>query len=159
MPSSRSSAAARAPAAGARPSSHRAHRCLFERNDYERRLFNGDQGLVLRVDAGDALGARLTAVFPRRGRFAAFPLDALPDLAPAFAMTVHKAQGSEFDHVALLLPEADMPLLTRELLYTAMTRARRSVALVGDVDLLARAVSRAIERHSGVAERLGNPGK
>jgi exodeoxyribonuclease V alpha subunit len=74
-------------------------------------------------------------------------------------MTVHKAQGSEFDHVALVLPDADMPLLTRELLYTAMTRARRSVALVGETDLLARAVSRAIERHSGVAERLEEPGK
>jgi exodeoxyribonuclease V alpha subunit len=127
---------------------------LFERNDYERRLFNGDQGLVVRVDAGDAAGARPTAVFPRRGRFVAFPVDALSDLVPAFAMTVHKAQGSEFDHVGLVLPEADMPLLTRELLYTAMTRARRSVALVGETDLLARAVSRAIERHSGVAERL-----
>jgi exodeoxyribonuclease V alpha subunit len=132
---------------------------LFERNDYERRLFNGDQGLVVRIDAGDAAGARPTAVFPRRGRFVSFPVDALTDLVPAFAMTVHKAQGSEFDHVALVLPEVDMPLLTRELLYTAMTRARRSVALVGERDLLARAVSRAIERHSGVAERLEESGK
>ena len=132
---------------------------LFERNDYERRLFNGDQGLVVRIDGGDAAGARPTAVFPRRGRFVAFPVDALTDLVPAFAMTVHKAQGSEFDHVALVLPEVDMPLLTRELLYTAMTRARRSVALVGETDLLARAVSRAIERYSGVAERLEVPEK
>jgi exodeoxyribonuclease V alpha subunit len=132
---------------------------LFERNDYERRLFNGDQGLVVRVDPGDAAGARPTAVFPRRGRFVAFPVDALPDLVPAFAMTVHKAQGSEFDHVALVLPESDMPLLTRELLYTAMTRARRSVAVVGETDLLARAVSRTVERHSGVAERLEEAGK
>ena len=53
-------------------------------------------------------------------------------------MTVHKAQGSEFDHVALVLPEVDMPLLTRELLYTAMTRARRSAVLVGE-SALARA--------------------
>jgi exodeoxyribonuclease V alpha subunit len=132
---------------------------LFERNDYERRLFNGDQGLVVRMDSGDAVGMRPTAVFPRRGRFVAFPVDSLTDLVPAFAMTVHKAQGSEFDHVALVLPEADMSLLTRELLYTAMTRARRSVALVGETNLLARAVSRAIERHSGVAERLEEPGK
>jgi exodeoxyribonuclease V alpha subunit len=129
---------------------------VFERNDYERKLFNGDQGIVLRVDAGGAAGggARLMAVFPRREGFAAFPVDALPDLAPAFAMTVHKAQGSEFDHVALVLPEADMPLLTRELVYTAVTRARRSVLVVGEADLLARAVSRAVERHCGVAERL-----
>jgi len=132
---------------------------LFERNDYERRLFNGEQGLVVRVDSGDGLGARRTAVFPRRGGFVAFPVEALADLTPAFAMTVHKAQGSEFDHVALLLPESDMPLLTRELVYTAMTRARRSVVLVGETNLLARAVSRALERHCGVAERLKVAGK
>jgi exodeoxyribonuclease V alpha subunit len=128
---------------------------VFERNDYERRLFNGDQGLVVRVDEAADRGARPMAVFPRRDGFAAFPVDALADLAPAFAMTVHKAQGSEFDHVALVLPEQDMPLLTRELVYTAVTRARRSVLVVGETDLLARAVSRAIERHCGVAERLG----
>ena len=128
---------------------------VFERNDYERRLFNGDQGLVIRVDAGGAHGDELVAAFPRGDGFVTFPLDALPELTPAFAMTVHKAQGSEFDHVALVLPETDMPLLTRELLYTAMTRARRSVVLVGETDLLARAVSRTLERHCGVGERLG----
>ncbi|HEX8791789.1 MAG TPA: exodeoxyribonuclease V subunit alpha [Polyangiaceae bacterium] len=126
---------------------------LVERNDYERALFNGDQGVVLRVaEAGGA--AVLAAVFPRGDRFEAFPLDTLPDLAPAFAVTVHKSQGSEFDHVALVLPETDMPLLTRELLYTAVTRARRSVLLVGSDELLARAVTRTLERHSGIAERL-----
>lgn len=128
---------------------------VFERNDYERRLFNGDQGLVIRVDAGGAHGDELVAAFPRGDGFVTFPLDALPELTPAFAMTVHKAQGSEFDHVALVLPETDMPLLTRELLYTAMTRARRSVVLVGETDLLTRAVSRTLERHCGVGERLG----
>ncbi len=69
-------------------------------------------------------------------------------------MTVHKAQGSEFDHVALVLPDTDVPWLTRELVYTAITRARRSVLIVGPQDLLARAVSRSIERYSGVADRL-----
>jgi exodeoxyribonuclease V alpha subunit len=147
-----------------------------QRNDYDRGLYNGDQGIVVRValDGVDAAASRsndaaasrsvdaeteapaaeLMAVFPRGSRFDVFPLDALGDLAPAFAMTVHKAQGSEFDHVAVVLPDADLPLLTRELLYTAMTRARRSVLVVGDPDLLARAVSRTIERFSGVAARL-----
>jgi exodeoxyribonuclease V alpha subunit len=83
----------------------------------------------------------------------------MPDVAPAFALTVHKAQGSEFDHVALVLPETDMPLLTRELLYTAVTRARRSVLLVGSSELLARAVARTLERHSGIAERLAGTRK
>jgi exodeoxyribonuclease V alpha subunit len=138
-----------------------------QRNDYELGLYNGDQGVVVRVvsdaeelDPGDAAGEAAAsrgtpmAVFPRGSRFDVFPLDALGELAPAFAMTVHKAQGSEFDHVALVLPDEDLPLLTRELVYTAMTRARRSVLLVGDTDLLARAVSRTIERFSGVAARL-----
>jgi exodeoxyribonuclease V alpha subunit len=124
-----------------------------QRNDSERGLYNGDQGVVVRV-AADEEDAQPMAVFPRGSSFEAFPLDAAGDLGPAFAMTVHKAQGSEFDAVAVILPDEDLPLLTRELLYTAMTRARRSVLLIGDPDLLARAVSRTVERFSGVAERL-----
>ena len=129
---------------------------LVQRNDYERGLFNGDQGLVLRVEAGAA--PQLAVVFPRGPRdFEAFPLDALhAEIAPAFAMTVHKAQGSEFDVVAVVLPDEDMPLLTRELVYTALTRARSAALLVGPAELLARAVARSIERYSGIAERLAN---
>lgn len=125
---------------------------LVQHNDYERGLYNGDQGVVVRVDAGR--GPHLAAVFARRDALEAFPLDGSLDVAPAFAMTVHKAQGSEFDHVALVLPEVDLPLLTRELVYTALTRARRSALLVGSEELLVRAVSRRVERHSGIAERL-----
>jgi exodeoxyribonuclease V alpha subunit len=131
---------------------------VFERNDYDKNLFNGDQGLVVRVEVAGEPGARPMAVFPRREAFAVHPVEALHDLSPAFAMTVHKAQGSEFDHVALVLPDVDMPLLTRELVYTAVTRARRSALIVGQADLLVRAVSRAVQRHSGVAERLGKIG-
>jgi exodeoxyribonuclease V alpha subunit len=128
---------------------------MVQRNDYQRQLYNGDQGVVVRVE-GEHGDTSLAAVFPRRDSLEAFPLDAGLDLAPAFAMTVHKAQGSEFDHVAFVLPDGDMPVLTRELLYTAITRARRSVVLVGTPELLARAVSRRIERYSGIAERLAD---
>jgi len=129
---------------------------LVQRNDYERQLYNGDQGLVVRVD-GDGEGPRPMATFARGDSFDAFPLDAAGDLSAAFAMTVHKAQGSEFDHVALVLPDdPDLPLLTRELVYTAITRARRSVTIVAPGSLLARAVSRSLERHSGVADRLSS---
>jgi exodeoxyribonuclease V alpha subunit len=131
---------------------------MVQRNDYERQLYNGDQGVVVRVQT-DHDSPTLAAVFPRRDALEAFPLDAGLDLAAAFAMTVHKAQGSEFDHVALVLPDEDMPLLTRELLYTAATRARRSVLLVGSPALFARAVSRRIERYSGIAERLADTGR
>jgi exodeoxyribonuclease V alpha subunit len=130
---------------------------VVERNDYERQLFNGDQGLVVRAELGDGEGARLVAVFrrPANDDFEAFPVDALGDVSLAFAMTVHKAQGSEFDDVLLVMPETDLPLVTRELVYTAVTRARRSVLVVGAADLLARAVARVVERHCGVAEKLG----
>jgi len=127
---------------------------LTEKNDYERDLWNGDQGIVAWVDAGQ--GPELRAVFPRAEDFVHFPISELTALAPAFATTVHKAQGSEFDHVAVVLPEPGSPLSTRELLYTAITRARRSVLLVGERERLAYAVSRCIARDSGVAERLAN---
>jgi len=130
---------------------------IVQRNDYDRGLFNGDQGMILRIDtgaAGQVGDPEPMIVFPRRDSYDVFPLDSAGDVAPAFAMTVHKAQGSEFDHVAFVLPDADLPLLTRELLYTAITRARRSVTLVGPPDLLARAVSRTMLRESGVAEKL-----
>ena len=131
---------------------------IVGRNDYERQLFNGDSGIVVRVDSRDEREPTLSAVFPRDGALQVFPVDTLYDVSPCFALTVHKAQGSEFDDVALVLPEVDLPIVTRELVYTAMTRARRSVLLVGDRELLARAVSRTLQRYSGVAEKLERTG-
>jgi exodeoxyribonuclease V alpha subunit len=127
---------------------------LVQQNDYVRGLFNGDQGLVASFDSGDADGPHPMLVVARGGNLEALPIGAHTAIAPAFAMTVHKAQGSEFDHVALVLPDVDHPLLTRELIYTAITRARRSVLVVGPRDVLARAVSRTSLRSSGVAARL-----
>ncbi|MCU0657646.1 MAG: exodeoxyribonuclease V subunit alpha [Polyangiaceae bacterium] len=123
-------------------------------NDYDRELFNGDQGVVVRVRDDD--GVHLAVLFRRgAGRCVVFRLDTLrPQLQLAFAMTVHKAQGSEFEHVALVLPSANMPLLTREVLYTAVTRSKTSVIIVGQRDLLAVGVRQPIERFSGLADRL-----
>jgi exodeoxyribonuclease V alpha subunit len=84
----------------------------------------------------------------------ALPLGGHAAITPSFAMTVHKAQGSEFDHVALVLPDADHPLLTRELVYTAITRARRSALIIGPLGILSSAISRTTLRSSGVAARL-----
>jgi exodeoxyribonuclease V alpha subunit len=123
-------------------------------NDYDRGLMNGDQGVVLPVqDAAGRVAA--TALFARDGAFALFPLATLRGLIQsAYAITVHKAQGSETDHAALLLPDADTPLLSRELVYTAATRARASMVVVGRPALLAQAVARPLGRMSGLAERL-----
>ncbi len=126
---------------------------LVSRNDYDLGLFNGDLGVVLRVAQGGREG--LAAVFRRDPGFVAFPLDAVRPLVDlAYATTVHKAQGSEHDHVALVLPPADHVLLTAEVLYTAVTRARRSVLLIGPAEALAAGAARRMERYSGVGARI-----
>jgi exodeoxyribonuclease V alpha subunit len=123
---------------------------MMLRNDYERGLFNGDQGLVLRIFTGSGQ-ARTMAVFPQKESFSAFALDSLgADIALSFAMTVHKSQGSEFDNVGCMLPDRDMPLLTCEVIYTAVTRCRSSVVLLCTRALLYRSVNRQGERFSGV---------
>jgi exodeoxyribonuclease V alpha subunit len=128
---------------------------MMLRNDYDRGLFNGDQGIVLRVSEPESASHRFMAVFPRGEDSAIFHLDTLrPDLDLAYAVTVHKAQGSEYDYVGLVLPETDLPLLTRELLYTAMTRSRKSVVILGEKDLLKKGIQARIERSCGIGEKL-----
>jgi exodeoxyribonuclease V alpha subunit len=127
---------------------------IMLRNDYDRGLYNGDQGLVVRVREG-APPPPPMALFPVAGRWSAFDLDSLRDnIALAFAMTVHKAQGSEFDDVALVLPETPIPLLSRELLYTALSRSRRALIICGSPSVLAAGVARPLARLSGVGARL-----
>ena len=93
-------------------------------NDYGVRLFNGDVGLILPEEAG---GGRLYAFFQGADqRIRRVPLGRLPQHEPVFAMTVHKSQGSEFDEVLLVLPGQAGPILTRELVYTGVTRARKT---------------------------------
>ena len=127
---------------------------IVVRNDYYRGLFNGDQGVIVNSIDADAKRS-LAAVFMRGNEFVSFRIDTLRDLLePGYATTVHKAQGSEFDVAALLLPDRDLPLLTRELLYTAASRCRRGVAIVGDAAMLAAGIARKADRYSGVAEEL-----
>ncbi len=124
------------------------------RNDYERGLFNGDNGIRLWVRRGN--DARIPmAIFPRGDNFVAFRFDALREFVElGYAMTVHKAQGSEFDSIAILLPEKPIAVLTRELLYTAVSRSRTSVVIVGDESVLSDAIASRVERFSGLADRL-----
>lgn len=128
---------------------------LVTRNDYERGLYNGDQGLVILAREGRGPVRRL-AVF-RRGDedFVSFPIEVVESrLELAYAVTVHKAQGSEHERVAIVLPEEPAPLLTRELLYTAVTRARRNVLIFGEEARLIEGVRRRVERQSALATRL-----
>ncbi|WP_305042374.1 exodeoxyribonuclease V subunit alpha [Geoalkalibacter sp.] len=125
---------------------------LVTGNDYRLGLFNGDVGLIW--PDPESNGA-LRAFFQQAGgelRKIAPPR--LPAHETVYAMTVHKSQGSEFDEVLLILPESPGELLSRELLYTGVTRARRKVAVWGEEDLLHRVVGRRVQRRSGLREAL-----
>ena len=125
------------------------------RNDPLLRLFNGDIGIAL--PAGGAAGAELAVFFEDRaapGGFRAVSPLRLPAHETAFAMTVHKSQGSEFHDVLVLLPAQRSPVVTRELLYTAVTRARRRVAVAAGEELVAAAVRAPTQRRSGLIARL-----
>ncbi len=127
---------------------------VMQRNDYQHGLWNGDQGVVVRAVGLDGR-PRLAAVFARGGDFVAFPIETLAgDLGLGFALTVHKAQGSEFDDVALLLPDEDLPLLSRQILYTALTRCRRAAVIVGTRAVFLAGLARTVERFSGLPARL-----
>jgi exodeoxyribonuclease V alpha subunit len=78
----------------------------------------------------------------------------LPAHEPAFALTVHKSQGSEFRDALLILPERDAPVLTRELLYTGVTRVRETVEVWAAENILRQTIERKIERNSGLRDRL-----
>jgi exodeoxyribonuclease V alpha subunit len=139
---------------GSRPELVPGEPVMITANDYQRGLFNGDQGIVIRADEG--LGRHhYRAVFRTGGELRPFAIEALRDrLELAWALTVHKSQGSELDAVALVLPHDDLPLVTRELVYTGITRARTGVAIVGARQLLVAAGKRRALRYSGLADRL-----
>lgn len=123
---------------------------LVIENSYRHGLFNGDVGICLRQADGNV------AVFFSNGGqdVRAFHPAALPAHASAFALTVHKAQGSEFDQAWIVLPQQDARTLTRELLYTALTRARNRVHLFAREDILRTLLARKAQRVTGLAERL-----
>ena len=126
---------------------------LITRNDYSLGLFNGDMGLTL--PAPDSGKKDLYVYFPgSSGQLRRFLPHRLPEHETVFAMTVHKSQGSEFDDVLLILPEKDYPILTRELIYTAITRARQNISIWGTEEVVRVAVSRKIERTSGLRDAL-----
>lgn len=119
-------------------------------NDYSLGLMNGDLGVLLPVKGA------LKVVFPMADRsFKKVPPSRLNDVETVYAMTVHKSQGSEFDHTALVLPDKMNPLLTRELIYTGITRAKSLFTLVTPrVNLLGEAVKRRTHRASGLGDIL-----
>jgi exodeoxyribonuclease V alpha subunit len=120
---------------------------LVTANDYQARLYNGDTGVVVDVEG------RPRAAFRRDGEIVYLPTSRLSDVQTLHAMSVHKSQGSQFRSVTIVLPTPDSPLLTRELFYTAITRAERHVRIVGTPEAVAAAVARPIRRASGLRGR------
>ncbi len=127
---------------------------LVTRNDYGLNLMNGDIGIALRVPDGHSEEAPLRVAFPRndgRGGVRFVLPSRLSEVETVYAMTVHKSQGSEFAHTALVLPDALNPVLTKELIYTGITRAKYWFSLVEPrKGVLEEAVERKVKRISGL---------
>jgi exodeoxyribonuclease V alpha subunit len=122
---------------------------MVTRNDHALGLYNGDIGVVMEdehgrlrvyVDTSDGI----KAVLPSR----------MPEHETAYAMTVHKSQGSEFEHTYFILPDRVNPVLTKELVYTAVTRAKKKLTLMCMPEVLANAVQQRVQRFSGLKEKL-----
>ena len=131
---------------------YRGRPIMITRNDYTLRLFNGDVGLVL-PDPESGGDARV--YFPSAdGIIRKFHPLRLPKHETVYAMTVHKSQGSEFNTILMVLPDRLSPVLTRELIYTGITRAREAVTVCGSGSVFRAAVARRIERTSGLRDAL-----
>lgn len=126
---------------------------MILRNDSTLGLFNGDIGIMLRNQDNE-----LKAYFQLSdGQIKGFQPSRLPQHETAYVMTVHKSQGSEFEHTALVLPTQYSPIVSRELVYTALTRAREKLTLYAHKPVLDKAVATATQRRSGLAEWLNQP--
>jgi exodeoxyribonuclease V alpha subunit len=125
---------------------------LVTSNDYENALYNGDSGIVVQI------GDELAAAFRRGGAPVVLPLVRLSEVRPLHAMTVHRAQGSQFDEVTVLLPFADSRLATRQTFYTAITRATTRVRLIGSVDAVRACIERRAARATGLRDRIDAAG-
>ena len=118
---------------------------LITRNTRERNLFNGDIGITVEGAGG------MVAIFPRGDEVVVCPVDLLPEHDLAYSITVHKSQGSEFDNVLVLLPnDVENPLLSRPLVYTGVTRAKKRAVVMGTEAALRKALATSVERDTGI---------
>ena len=117
-------------------------------NDRANGLFNGDVGILVDSEHGPRVA------IDANGQIRLLPLARLGAWETWWAMTIHKSQGSEFDHAVVSLPARSTRILSRQLLYTAVTRAREQVTVVGPEEVIRLAVDRPITRASGLRDRL-----
>ena len=116
-------------------------------NDYDMKIFNGDTGIICKED-------RLNAYFPGDDALRKINPYLLKSYEKSFCMTVHKSQGSEFENVIFVLPNEDSRVLTKELIYTALTRAKKNITVIGSKEILNAGILRKTERSSGLSSRL-----
>ncbi len=122
---------------------------MITKNDYNKLLFNGDMGMLVKTKG------EIKAFFQDKdSSLRSFNISQLKTFEHAFAITVHKSQGSEFDHVLLVLPSVSSPVLTRELLYTAITRARKKVTIAGSIDVIKHAAITHSKKLSNITKLL-----
>ena len=123
---------------------------MITRNDPTLQLYNGDIGVAAETTQG------LRAVF-KRDELVTYPRTHLGEHEAVHALTIHKSQGSQFKEVVVSLPAESSRLLTRELLYTAVTRASDAVTIIGELDVVRQAIERKVQRASGLGARLWGP--
>ncbi|MFD6101695.1 exodeoxyribonuclease V subunit alpha [Nocardia salmonicida] len=122
---------------------------LVTANDHEARIYNGDTGVIIRRPDGSLRAALQRGSEP----YLVHPTQ-FPAVVTVFAMTIHRSQGSQYDTVSVVLPEPESTLLTRELLYTATTRARTHVRIIGTEDSIRAAIGRRVLRASGLSRTV-----
>ncbi len=122
---------------------------MVNSNDYKKGLFNGDTGVAVEKSGK-------TTVFFKGldNKLKQYRYSDLPSHDTAFAITIHKSQGSEFDSVLMVIPDRFSPVVTHQLLYTGVTRARKKVILIGNLDIMKAAIRMNTKRHSGIKECL-----
>lgn len=122
---------------------------MVNANDYKKELFNGDTGIIFETENENCVFFKTLDDKTKK-----FRVTDLPDHDTAFAITIHKSQGSEFDCVLMIIPDRVSPVVTRQLLYTAITRAKKKVIILGDLKIIKTAMSVDLKRNSGITKCL-----
>ena len=129
---------------------------MITENDYSRQLFNGDIGILLSDQEALNHWSFYFRTLGNTSLFRKVSPYSLPKHEKAFAITIHKSQGSEYDQVFLFLPYHHSPILTRELLYTGITRTKKGLVIIASKDIFTASLAHRNKRHSGLTEKLNN---
>lgn len=124
---------------------------MIKKNDYQNNLFNGDFGVIFKND-----NKEYKAFFKTQNGLNEFYLSKLSNYELNYSQTIHKSQGSEYDNVLIIMPDEYSPMLTKELLYTGITRSKNQVIIASELDILIKTISKSINRDSGLKEYLNN---